>query len=114
MSTMFVHDLVIERVAHTGSDDEYGQPAASSASQVAVRGLVQPRTAREIDDSRSAGGALADHIIFLPNGTGVDTTDSVVFGESRYEIVGIRPFEYGGLAHVEVDARRIGTVEVGS
>jgi hypothetical protein len=104
-----IHDLTLVRVpydADPGSDDEYGQPPAVPTSS-AVRGLVQPKAnTREQADTRSAGAAVADHVIFLPL-LDLSAADHLLRGSERYEIVGIRRFEFGRSPHLEVDARRV-------
>jgi hypothetical protein len=107
----YVHDLTIRRVAFDdspGSRDEAGQPSRS-VTTAAVRGLVQPRQLDEIDDTRSAGSVVSDHVIFLPLGTDIAHEDAVDWGERRLEVVGVRSFEFGRLAHLEVDARMVTT-----
>lgn len=101
----FIHPLSIVRVEYDDSDrDDAGQPTAGEPSSTDVLGLVQPKSAREQDDFRSAGSQVADHTIFLPNGTDIRGTDAIVQGSRRYSVWGIRRFEFGGLAHIEVDA----------
>lgn len=103
----FIHPLVIERVEYDDTPanrDVAGQPVAGAPETTEVLGLVQPKSAREADDYRSAGSQIADHTIFLPNGTDIRGSDAVVQGSRRYSVTGIRRFEFGGLAHIEVDA----------
>ena len=113
MGAKFIHAIIVERVTwDEGTIDDDGQPTASTAAETAVRGLVQPRrtggsATSELDDYRSAGSEVSDHVIFLPDDTDVRTDDVIVHGERRYHVTGIRRFEYGGLAHLEVDARKI-------
>lgn len=109
MSDRFVHSLTIERIEYDDdveARDDDGQPVASTATST-VRGLVQPRTAREIEDSRSAGSEVADHVIFLPAGTDVRHADRIVYGTRRFNLTGVRPYEYGNLTHIAVDARLV-------
>jgi hypothetical protein len=105
--SMFVHPLSIVRVEYDDTPenrDEAGQPVAGDPTSTDVLGLVQPKSAREQDDFRSAGSQVADHTIFLPAGTDIRGSDAIVQGSRRYSITGIRRFEFGGLAHIEVDA----------
>lgn len=102
-----IHTLTHSRtVRDSGALDEYGQPTAGTPTTAAVRGLVQPKSVREMDDSRSAGTEVADHTIFLPR-MDLHPSDSFTFGGDRYEIVGIRDYNFGKTPHLEVDARRI-------
>lgn len=112
--TMFVHSLTHIRTPRSMSTlDDYGQPTPGAPVETTgILGLVQPRAARERDDHRSAGAEVADHVIFLPIGTDVDSSDAFEKDGERYEVLGVRRFDFGGLAHLEVDARRISGAEV--
>lgn len=108
----YVHTLTLVRTPRdVGSLDDYGQPTAGTPSETSVRGLLQPRTAREVAESRSAGAEIGTHVIFLPLGTDIVPSDAVIFSAQRYEVTGIREHAYGGLAHLEVDARAVGTLD---
>lgn len=102
-----VHDLTIQRVTYDeGTDDTYGQPTAHTTT-TAVKGLVQPKSAREMEDSRSAGAQVSDHVIFLSLDADLDGSDEIRHGQLRYQPTGIRRFDFGSLQHLEVDARRV-------
>lgn len=109
----FIHALVIERTEYDEDDlEEDGQPTAQTPTTANVRGLVQPKvtggsSASEAEDYRSAGSEIADHTIFLPIGTDLRHADAILFDDERYNITGIRRYRYGGLAHLEVDARLV-------
>lgn len=107
----FIHALQIERTEYDDTDrDEAGQPTPQTPSTTDVMGLVQARAeASEADDYRSAGSQVADHTIFLPNGTDIRHADAILWQDRRYNITGIRRFEYGRLAHIEVDAQLVTT-----
>lgn len=110
----YVHDLTIRRTTYddsVASRDVDGQPA-EVVTTTAVRGLVQPRRAVEIPDHRSAGSEVSDHVVFLPLGTDLVHADAIVWGDRRLQVVGIRPFEYGGLPHLEVDTRLVTSTAV--
>jgi len=111
---MWIHDLVIERVEYDeGTIDEAGQPTPGTPTTTTTVGLVQPRTQRgggEVDDYRSAGTEVADHIIFMPVDTDLRTSDAILFDDGRYNVVGIRRFRYGALAHLEVEANLVTSV----
>jgi hypothetical protein len=115
----FVHALTIERTAFDeGVIDEHGQPTPQAATTSSIMGLVQPKSRiDEMEDHRSAGSEVGDHVIFIPGAPDVEHADAILYGTERYNIVGVRRFRYGGLAHVEIDARLITptpTVAVGS
>lgn len=106
---VYVHDLTIVRTAFDdtpASRDEYGQPARAT-STTAVKGLVQPKNADELADSRSAGSEVSDHVVFLPLSTDLEGADALMWGTRRLNVTGIRRFEFGSLAHIEVDARLV-------
>lgn len=114
---MFIHDLTIVRSTFDGSDlDDYGQPNVST-EEIEVKGLVQPLTVKEQADTRSAGAEVSDHRIFLPLMDNA-SADLIVYDDRQYEVTGIKRFEYGTLAHLEVMARQVtsadSVVDVGS
>ena len=109
-TSRYVHSLVISRAVLDDTEaerDEYLQPVPSAPVLVEVRGLVQPRTAREAPDTRSAGSEVSDHVIFLPIDTDLEGADAIIHGTRRYNVTGVRRFEYGTLQHLEVDARLV-------
>jgi hypothetical protein len=106
VSVRFVHTLTHVRTPYSGADDDYGQPAAGVAVETEVQGLVQPRTVREMEDSRSAGVDIGDHVIFLPL-MDVRGADAFERDGDRFEVLGVRRFDFGRLKHLEVDCRRI-------
>jgi hypothetical protein len=110
-----IHELTHVATPEGPTRDDYGQPDAGTPVTTAVKGLVQPKSAREIADSRSSGAALGDHVVFLEPMT-LSEADHFLYGTDRLEIVGIRRYEFGRTPHLEVDARRItpSPVEEGS
>lgn len=101
-----IHALTHVASVPTAVDDEYGQPTPGTPVATSVRGLVQPKSTREIADTRSAGVAVGDHTIFLAPMT-LSAADHFLYGDDRLEIIGIRSYEFGSTPHLEVDARRI-------
>lgn len=108
-TSLLVHDLTIVHAPGDGAVDEYNLPTAGTLVQTAVKGMIQPKTAREVADSRSAGVHIGEYTIFLEP-TEVQPRDAVMFDGFRYEITGIRDLQYGTVPHLEVDARRIGPI----
>lgn len=107
------HVLTVERPygVDTGSPgidvDDYNQPVREFRELAEVRGLVQPKTAREMALVSQGGPELGDHTIYLLR-RDLTTSDRIVDATgTRYEIVGIRDHNYGSLAHFAVDARRV-------
>lgn len=106
----FIHSLSIERTEYDEDNiDEAGQPTPQTPTTTSVMGLVQPRSASELADYRSAGSEIGAYVIFLPIETDVRHGDAVFHGELRFNLQDVRRFDYGGLAHLEVDAELVGT-----
>lgn len=115
MKNRYVHELTIRRTMFDdalAARDEAGQPTATTVTTTDVMGLVQPRNADELDDHRSAGSEVSDHVIFLPVDTDIIHADAVMWGARRLQVTGIRSFEFGRLRHLEVDARLVTATSV--
>jgi len=106
-----IHTPDIARPTFDESDlDDRGQPAVDYALVATVRGLVLPKTVREIAILSQAGPVLGDHTIHLqPTDLAEsDRIDHVIgAGRQSYELTGIRRFDFGSFPHFEVDARRM-------
>lgn len=90
--------------------DEYGQPIEGIPTTLNVSGLIQPKSAREIALISQAGAQVSDHIVFLPTGTAIKSASYVRYATDdgdRYEVTGIRDFNFGQDPHLEVDCRRV-------
>lgn len=107
-----VHALAIVTPTTDGTDDDYGQPTEADPVIDVVVGLVQPVTQRrpgETPSSINAGAQLSDHTIYLAP----RTLSAAAFiryepdDGDRYEIVGIRDYNFGREPHLEVDCRRV-------
>jgi hypothetical protein len=119
-----IHTLTVERPfgvdddAPAGVDvDDYGQPVREYDTDYAtVQGLIQPKTDREIAAVSQAGAQLSDHTIYMRRGdvTTRDRLRDVTVGGTGglYEIVGIRDHNFGSLAHLAIDARRVTNPDV--
>lgn len=104
-----IHSLTIVTPSTTGGVDEYGQPVAGDPTTVDVAGLIQPKTAREIALVSQAGAQVSDHTVFLQPQT-LSNAAYIRYATDdgdRYEIVGIRYFNFGQDPHLEVDCRRV-------
>ncbi len=109
-ASLLTHDLtIIHTTYNEASPDAYGQPAMTTSTR-SVRGLVQPRSSREIADTRSAGTEAADYRIFMEV-QDIDPADAVTFDGDLYQITGIARRFYGTVPHLTLDARRIGHTE---
>lgn len=124
----FIHTLTIERPFGTDADadlavdvDDYGQPIRTYDTAFAtVKGLIQPKTAREQMLVSEGGADIGDHTIYMLR-QDISTRDRLLDttpggSGARYEIRGIRDHYFGTLAHLAIDAKRIGSpdVELGS
>lgn len=115
LAGLLVHPLAIVTpvAASPASVDEYGQPVAGTADTDLVAGMVQPKTAREIAQANQAGAEYSDHTIYLlPRHVSAaafirDEPDS----GRRFDIVGVRSFEFGSNPHLELDVKLIGSTE---
>lgn len=93
--------------------DDYGQPVAGAPVTELVAGMVQPKTAREIAAVAQGGAEFSDHTIFLlPRRVSAAAyiRDEPDAGR-RFDIVGIRSFEFGSAPHLELDVRLVGSTE---
>lgn len=119
-----IHTLIIERPFGVDDDlnletdvDEWGQPIRTFDTDYAtVQGLIQPKTAREEALVSQAGAEAGDHTIYMLR-RDLTTADRIRDAAGTlYEITGIRDYNFGSLAHLAVDARRVtsAAVEVGS
>lgn len=83
-----------------------------------VWGLVQPRTTDEVAAISQAGLELGDHVIFLEP---IDVPQGSYFLDApgdapdtdgrRFDVIGVRSFEFGRSPHLEVDVRLLGRSE---
>lgn len=105
--SLLVHDLVIRRMASTGTLDDWGQPVTAVADVAEVRGNVQPRAVREMALASQAGVPVGDHVAFLRPLEGIAQDCWIEYAGARYDIVGIRDAAGRG-HHLEIDLRRVG------
>lgn len=93
--------------------DEYGHQVEGTPDVIQIRGLVQPKTAREIAAVTQAGAEYSDHTIYLlprrVSGAGYIRDDPDA--GRRFDIVGVRSFEFGRSPHLEVDCKLVGSTE---
>lgn len=102
-----VHDLtlVVPQRDSGGLLDERGMPEVGLPDETSMKGLVQPKTVREIALTNQAGAEIGDHTVFLqpmeiPTGAWIRDADG-----RRLDITGVRRFDFGRTPHLEVDAR---------
>lgn len=112
---LLVHPLAIvtPTVPDPTSVDDYGQPVPGAPTVDTVRGMVQPLSAREIQLASQGGAEVSDHVIFLlPRhlDAAAYIRDDPDVGR-RFQINGVRSFEFGSVPHLEVDCRLVGSTE---
>lgn len=108
-----IHSLLIVR--HTPTLDVDGNPVldengmpTTTDSTTAVKGLVQPKDAREVALISQGGATVTDHTIYLLP-TDVTAADLITFDPDdgrQYQIIGVRD-EAGIGHHLAVDARMV-------
>jgi hypothetical protein len=105
ITSRYLHELVIRRAVPTGTD-AYGQPQTVATTVTTVRGLVQPRRAREVAAVSQGGAVIGDHVGYLDPLAGLTTADWIEVSGTRYDIVSIA--DAGGTGHhYELGLRRV-------
>ena len=104
--SLLTHIVTHQTVTYNeATPDDRGQPARSVTSED-VAAMVQPKTEREIVQSRSAGAPIGDLTVFMRERT-ITPKDVLVWEGTRLEILGIEHHAYGSVPHLEIDVRRI-------
>ena len=109
----FSHSLaIVTPTDDVGTEtDEYGQPVPGEPTVTLVSGLIQPKSAREVALISQGGAQVSDHTVFLASGAPVENRSYIRYqpdDNDRYEVMGIRDFNYGTTNdHLEVDCRRV-------
>lgn len=108
-----VHDLTLVNPRRDSglALDDYGHAEVGQPEETAIRGLVQPKTVREIALISQAGAEVGDHTVFLspmdiPTGAWIRDANG-----NRLDITGVRRFDFGRTPHLEVDARMVTSEE---
>lgn len=117
-AALLVHPLAIVTPTYDVTDDEYGHPDELTPTVELVSGMVQPRSAREVALSTQAGAEIGDYVIFLlprriSNAAHIRDSDGtgVLAGGRRFEVLGVRSYEFGSAPHLELDCRLVGSSE---
>lgn len=114
--SLLVHDLALVAPSDEGTLDADGQPEKGDRVITPVRGLVQPKSvlarARERALEGEAGPLIGSHDIFLelmtiPAGAWISDNPADVDAGRRYDVVGVRRYEFGTSPHLEVDAQLV-------
>ena len=91
----------------TATLDEYGQPVTAETTVATVRGLIQPRSAREVALASQAGAVIGEHVGYLDPLAGLGTDCWFEVDGVRYDILSTPAA--GGLGHhLECALRRVG------
>ena len=106
-----IHDLAIVTPTQNAEEelDDYGQPVAGEPDVDLVSGLVQPKSAREVALISQAGAEVSTHTVFLTlqDLTGASYIRFHPDDGDRYEITGVRRYDFGRSPHLEVDCKRV-------
>lgn len=93
--------------AGTMALDEYGLPVLAEQTVATVKGLIQPRRAREVALASQAGVVLGEYIGYLFPLTGLGTDCWIEYAGVRYDILSMA--DAGGVGHhLELELRRVG------
>ena len=95
-----------EGVTLDGTPDEYGQPTSAEVTVATVKGLIQPRRAREVALASQAGAAIGEHVAYLRPLSGLTTANWIEAGGVRYDIVSVGDAAGQG-HHLELGLRRV-------
>lgn len=106
LAGLYRHTLTVKRATPGGTVDAYGQPVTATTTVATVRGLVQPRSAREVALASQAGAAIGDHAAYIDPLAGIDTQCWVEVDGHRYDIVSVADAAGRG-HHLEIGLRRV-------
>jgi len=97
IESRYLHTLVVKRLAATGTLDEYGQPVTAETTFATVKGLIQPRSAREVALVSQGGAVIGSHVGYTALLAGLTTADWIEHGGVRFDILSIP--DAAGLGH---------------
>jgi hypothetical protein len=103
-----VHPLAIVTPT-AGTADAYGHATAGTPTVELVAGLVQPRSAREVELSSQAGAEVSTHVVFLEP-RALSPSAWIRFDPDdgrRFDVTGVRDYAFGRTPHLEVDVRMV-------
>lgn len=101
--------LAIITPTAAGALDAYGQPLLGEPLVRLVRGLIFPKTTRELALASQAGAEVSTHTVFVlpPSVVGAAYVRLEPDDGDRFWVTGVRDYPFGPNAHVELDVRRI-------
>ena len=97
IGSRYLHTLTVKRNVATGALDDYGQPVTAETTVATVRGLVQPRRAREVALASQAGVVLGEHAGYIDPMPSLTTADWLELDGVRYDVLAI--YDAGGVGH---------------
>lgn len=105
IQSRYRHTLVVKALV-PGSVDDWNHPATTTTTLATVKGLIQPRRAREAALASQAGVVLGDHVGYLDPLAALTTHHWIEKDGVRYDIEGIN--DAGGVGHhYELDLKRV-------
>jgi len=100
------HTLVIKRATAGGTVDDYGQPVVAETTVASVKGLVQPRSAREVALASQAGAAIGTYVGYMRPLAGLTARDWIEVDGVRYDVLGVS--DAAGIGHhLELNLRKV-------
>lgn len=114
--SQLVHRLALVAPTDSGELDADGMPVQGDQAVTPVRGLVQPKAiladARDRALGGEAGPLIGSHVVFLelmtiPAGAWISDNPDDVDAGRRYNVVGVRRYEFGSSPHLEVDVQLV-------
>ena len=112
IQSRYRHTLVIKRLAATGALDGMYQPVMAETTLATVKGLIQPRSAREVALTSQAGAVIGQHVGYMDPLVGLGTDCWIELVEpadmaGRYDILSM-PDAAGLNHHMELALQRVG------
>jgi hypothetical protein len=106
ISSRYRHTLVVKRDVATAAFDALGNPVTAEFTVATVKGLIQPRTAKEVAQLSQAGPVVSDYICYMALLTGLETDCWIEYGSDRYDILSM-PDAAGLGHHLELAVRMV-------
>ena len=97
IESRYIHTLVVKRAVSTDVLTAYGQPVVVETTVATVRGLIQPRRAREVALASQEGADIGDLCGYMDPLPGLTTRDWIERDGLRYDILSIA--DAGGVGH---------------
>jgi hypothetical protein len=92
-----IQTLTIRRNVPTGALDDHGQPVMAPVTVATIKGLIQPRSAREVALTSQAGAVIGEHVGYLRPLAGLTTADWIEHNGIRYDILSMP--DAAGIGH---------------